>query len=639
MAKKSAKTIAAEEESQKLKRWKSEFSQDFKFHQEWANKKVDWENFYDGDQLSHEEKQALAARNQPEVVINLIAPRIDAVIGDFLSRRVMMRARDRGTNDFETAKYITEALRYIEEQNRFDEQETLVAKNLFIGGIGWYKIGLEFDFLEPEIKLTYRSYNDVILDRRCRRIDMKDAKRLWEHVWVEQEDLIELYPDFEDEIKDACAISGDTFSTGSGSLPGKQSIGDDYATSDNVSADGGSDFEIFSDAKRNRIRLINVWERVQKRIEFAFHPALDGAVQELTKLSESEKADFKKIYKDAQYFTRTRWEINSGIFIANKILEEKENVRPHDSEGKFPFARALGKVDHKTNQPYGIVKQYMDAQKEYNKRRSKLLHKTNTNRIVCEEGAIVDIERTRKEAAKPDGVVQYKPGKQFQIDGGTVQQPDIFLLQLAQSEVESTGIAKEFTGQENKVMSGKAIELRQVTSDKMLRPYYAALRTARRDAFAIVLEEAQQYWTSQKLIKITDDPNAGQVILNQRVEDPNTGQVEILNNLRLGKYDIKIDEDLETVNQRQENFAQLVQLAPAIMQSGQPFPIELLINASDMPGKQELVSGITAEKQRLLAIETAKAQQMQAQAQAAHADAMKAHADVAQLNGQHASPA
>lgn len=616
----------------RLKKWKSEFSQDFKHHQNWYNKKREWEKFYDGEQLSQEEKAGLAGRGQPEVVINLIKPRVDAIIGDYLGRRIMMRARDKGTADFETAKYITEALRYVEDMNRFDEQEALVAKSLFISGSGWYKCNLEFDFLEPEIKVSYRSNNDIILDRRCKRSDLKDAKRIWETVWVEVEDLIELYPDFKEDIEQALATSQDSFYTGQ-SFSGQSTIGDDYANSDNVSHDSNIDMETFIDSKRKLIRLINVWERVQKRIEFAFHPAIDGSVAEITNFSKQELSDFKSIYKDAQYFTRNRWEINSGIFIANKILEDKLNVRPHDSEGKFPFSRALGNSEHETFMPYGIVRQYVDAQKEYNKRRSKLLHKTNTNRIIMEEGAVVDIERARKEAARPDGVLAFKPGKQFQIDGDVPNQSDVFLLQLAQSEVESAGIAKEFAGQEASNLSGKAIQLRQMTADKMLRFYYAALRSARRDIFEIVLEEMQQYWTSEKLIKITDDENSGSVVLNQRISDPETNQTYILNNLRLGKYDIKIDEDMETPNQRFENFAQLSNLAPAIIQSGQPFPIEMLINASDLPGKNDLIQQIMAEKQRQLQIAQANAQIAQAQAVAAHAQTMTGAA-----NGQNVPP-
>lgn len=608
-------------DEEKLKRWRSEFQTDFRSRVKWYENKKEWERFYDGDQLSSEEKQALKARNQPEVVINLIKPRLDSVIGDYLGRRVMMRARDRGSSDFDKAKHITEALRYIEDQNHFDESEAKVAEDLGLAGEGWYKIGLRFDFLEPEIKITYRPNDDIVIDRHCRQRNLIDAKRLYETFWVEAEDLIEVYPDQEEFIMDAIAMQPTPEQMQMVSQKGTSYIGDDYAQSESVTAEVGFDFETFIDIKRRRIRLTNIWERVQKRVEFAFHPDLKEQVVEISSLKENEKTTFNHAFPDAQKFTQTRWELNSGIFIANKILEDKENIRAHDSEGKFPFARALGNVERETRMPYGLIRQYIDPQKEYNKRRSKLLHKSNVNRIEAEEGAFSnnDIERIRQEAAKPDGVVLYKAGRQMKIERDQPNQTDVYLLELSHSEIERSGVSREFIGQEDKVLSGKAINLRQIDGSKMIRPFYAALRSARRDTFNIVLEEMQQYWTATKLIKITDDPEAGQIILNQRVYNPDSGKVEIINDLRLGKYDIKIDEDLETPNQRQETFNQLAQLGQVALQAGEPFPLEMLIKSSELPNKKEWLDAIAQRRQQQM-------QQLQAQ--------LMAQAGAAPPNGQ-----
>lgn len=617
------------EESEKLRRWRSEFQQDFRSFKAWQEKKREWERFYDGDQLSSEEKQALRDRGQPEVVINLIKPRVDGVIGDFLGQRVMMRARDRGSNDFEAAKFVTEALRYIEDQNRFDEKEAKVAEDLFIGGVGWYKATLEFDFLEPEIRIAHRSNDDIVVDRRSRRTDLRDAKRLYETIWVEAEDLIELYPEHAKFIREAAERDREGWIAEGAVL--RDVIGDQYAKADNASPDTGWDFETFLDPGRKRIRLINVWERVQKRVEFAFHPDLPNNVVEITDFAKDEISTLKQNFPGVQIFARTKWELNSGIFICNKILEEKENVRPHDSEGKFPFARAIGHVEHGDVQiPYGMVKQYIDAQKEYNKRRSKMLHKSNTNRILAEEGAFAkgDVERIRKEASRPDGVVIYKAGKQMNVDSGKPEQADVFMLQLAQSEIEASGTSREFIGTEDKVLSGRAINLRQIHGQKMLRPFYAALRSARRDLFSIILDEIQQFWTSEKLVKITDDTGARAIVFNQRIAQPD-GSVAILNNLRLGKYDIKIDEDMETPNLRQEKFAQLAQLGEIAVKSGEPFPLEMLIKASDLPNKDEWLQAIQMRRQQ-------QAQLMQLQMQMAQYQAMgKAGAG---SNGQSVTP-
>lgn len=585
------------EEYEKLKRWRSEFQQDLKHHEEWLGKKKVWEEFYDGEQLSQEEKKALRKRKQPEVVINQIQPFIDGVIGDFFGRRVMMRAKDKGSQDFETAKHITEALRYVEERSRFDEAESFVANQLLIGGVGWYKVSIEFEFLEPEIKISWCNNNDVIVDRRSKKRDLSDAKRLYETVWTEVEDLVELYPKFEAEIRRSAALEEEYFRS---TAVLQNRIGDQYAGSENGLPSDGIEFDVFIDPKRKRLRLVNIWERVRKRVEFAYHPDLPSTVKEVTDFTKEDIASLEKNFKGVQYFISERWEINSGIFIATKILEEKNDVRPHDSLGKMPYIRAIAKVEHKeTLSPYGLVKQYIDPQKEYNKRRSKLLHKSNTTRIIAEEGAFPDndIERLRNEANKPDGVIIHNPDRKLEIDKDQPSQVDLYLLELSRSEIQGVGVTKEFSGQEDKVLSGRAIALRQTEGQKMVRPYFAALRSARRNVFEIVLEEIQQYWTSEKLVKITDDPESANVILNQRSTDE-LGNVIIKNNLKLGKYDIKVDEDLETPNQRSENFRNLVNLGEIALKAGEPFPLEMLIKASDLPNKQEWLKEIQNRREQ-----------------------------------------
>ena len=105
-------------EMAKLRRWRSEFQLDLGASKKWQKEKRKWEQFYDGDQLTDAEKKELKARNQPEVVINLVKPRIDGVIGDFLGRRVMMRAIDKGTADFDKAKFVTDESALVEASKR-----------------------------------------------------------------------------------------------------------------------------------------------------------------------------------------------------------------------------------------------------------------------------------------------------------------------------------------------------------------------------------------------------------------------------------------------------------------------------------------------------------------------------------------
>ena len=72
-------------------------------------------------------------------------------------------------------------------------------------------------------------------------------------------------------------------------------------------------------------------------------------------------------------------------------------------------------VDHAGDR-YGFVRNLKSANDEINQRRSKALHKQNSRRIIAEQGAFDDVERTRIEAARPDGVIIHNPGTEMQFD-------------------------------------------------------------------------------------------------------------------------------------------------------------------------------------------------------------------------------
>jgi hypothetical protein len=65
-------------------------------------------------------------------------------------------------------------------------------------------------------------------------------------------------------------------------------------------------------------------------------------------------------------------------------------------------------VDHDGDR-YGFVRNLKSAQDEINQRRSKGLHELNSRRLIAEEGAFNDVEKARREAARPDGVIIHNP--------------------------------------------------------------------------------------------------------------------------------------------------------------------------------------------------------------------------------------
>jgi hypothetical protein len=75
------------------------------------------------------------------------------------------------------------------------------------------------------------------------------------------------------------------------------------------------------------------------------------------------------------------------------------------------------------NRRFGMVSDFISLQDEINKRRSKALHLLSVNRIITEQGAVEDVDKAKREMAKPDGAIAVLPGMRFELlPGGDLAQ-------------------------------------------------------------------------------------------------------------------------------------------------------------------------------------------------------------------------
>ena len=568
-----------------------EFTADFRHEGSWRKNKRGWEAFYDGDQLTTEEKDTLRGRNQPEVVINRIKPKIDLLLGMLVTSRVRSKAAAREPQDFETAQVVSEAFRFIEYNTDFDDEEMFVFKDAAVSGRGFFKVELDFDDEDnPEIKTVYADNNDVVIDRHSRKKDMRDAKRVHESIWMNLEDAIAMFPRFETELTEAVDRDVRDFNTMSGGAFDRiiQERPDQYQQ-------GGDDdpLGLFRDEKAKRVRVTSTWRKEFKIRNFLVDAAF-GAI-DLSLLNGEQKKQLLEQFPNAKRAQKKESEVKVITWVANAVLEEKDSPR---MDGKFPFVMVEAYREKTKNLPYGIVKQMVSPQEEINKRRSKMLHMINVRQALMEDGAQGNLsERQIKERiAQPDGLIKIQPGFRFDmIDSLQASQAQFQLLQEAKSEIDESGINKEIEGQGGTSQSGKAIQLRAQQSATIVRPLFDSLRKAKKQLAAMWISDIQQYWTNEKIIRVLNDKEAPQFLaLNSPIIDPQTGEVVgIKNNASMAKFDIIVEEVPDTLNLQAEQFEQLVRLA----QAGMPIPPEMIISASTLPNKQELLAQMQAQQQ------------------------------------------
>lgn len=171
-------------------------------------------DYYDGDQLSEDELEALKKRKQPPVISNRIGPKIDALLGYELKIRTEPKAYPRTPQHEDDANSVTDSISFVCEQNKFDTIRSQVAENLFIEGIGAATITVKTVNGQPEVQITNVPWDRFYRDPHSRQPDFCDARYMGVVLWMDEEEAIERFPDAGDIIESCYAEgnqAGDTY--------------------------------------------------------------------------------------------------------------------------------------------------------------------------------------------------------------------------------------------------------------------------------------------------------------------------------------------------------------------------------------------------------------------------------------------
>jgi hypothetical protein len=290
------------------------------------------------------------------------------------------------------------------------------------------------------------------------------------------------------------------------------------------------------------------------------------------------------------------------------------------------------------NRRYGVVRAMRGPQDAINKARSKAVHLLNNRQVRVDPG-VKDVDEVRKEAARPDGVFEYR-AEQFEILNTHTQfaPAHLELLRDAKAEMQRQSPSPGIVGRQASSQSGVAIQREQEAGLTEQAPLLAAFDDWVLRMYRSMADGIKQFWTDAKYIRVTDDEMAPKfVTLNapEPVIDPQTGQPAIdpmTGQPQMQKHvpaemdvDIVIDVTPDTAVIQEEQFARLVELKQADPTS---IPMEMLIEASSLPKKRVLLDKMKQAQQAQqgmpnpLQIEEAKAQlQLQSKQQMAQIDA------------------
>ncbi len=539
-----------------------------------------YQRFYDGDQWTDAERRTLEARGQPALAFNHIKPAINAIIGIVERGRTDPKGWGRTPQDQEAAEVATDGLRYVSDVTRFNATARECLQDFLIWGVvaGINEIN---EGQEPGIRRIRPE--EFFYDPYSRDRDFSDARYMGIAKWMDEQDLIDLYPDAEDKIKQSfdIATTGDTFK------------------------DRPKDGWSWIDVKSRRIMCFEMYSRrggIWNKCVFVYGGVLEeGPSQYLDSKTKQPR---------------------------NPILAQSAYVD----------------ID---NQRYGAVKDMISPQEAINKGRSKAIHLLNVAKLRVEPGVLdVDAVRkewakpdgiieAREGQIEELGDRQLTPAHLELLRDAKEemrrQSPTPGIVgRGGQSQSGRAILAEQQAG-----MTEQA-PLLAGFDDWKLRCYRAMWESIKQfwtgpKWIRVTDDENAPRFVGLNMPEPVIDPQTGMPQV-----DPMTGQpVMKANNPAEMDVDIVIDSTPDTAVIQEEQFQKLAEL----VQGGAPIPMDVLIEASSLPKKKLLLDKLRqAQEQQSqqpdMAMQ-AEMQKAQMQAQAKQQElAMQAQADAQELERQ-----
>jgi len=520
----------------KLREWLDESIDELSTSYEEARRAF---KYYNGKQLPSDVLRVLKERGQPPIWDNVIREIANKLTGFHIIRKNDLRARGRQKEDIPGARIMTDVIKFVMDDNNFDQERVAFRKNLSLAGFAGYEMRLEpsdeeFDSDgDPilDIKLKAVPYDELFIDPFSREKDYSDAKYLHRAFWVDREELYEHFPE---ELVDQVPSNDAT----------------DLRAREGMRRRRG----LYAQQSRDRIFLVNTWYRVGKKFYYAF-------------------------------------------WAGNTILQDGES--PYMNGKGYPYV--IKRFEYETDEPE-IVTMFRDIlpiQDAINFALIKIQNLFGTIKAMVEKGAVDDIEKFEDELNTDGAVVEVNDIQRVKVDNlkREIQSLANHIINLQIRARQLAGINDEFAGVATNARTGAAIQSRQDAAIVSIQSLIDAADDSDRQVGMKLVRMIQAHYTQERVIRVIDSLGKEEFIaLNQQTNIFKNGEYENTNDLSMGRYDIVIEQAPPTTVNRQEILTQYTEMLKTVLPLGALSPEEVRLVLADYMRNLDLpISGNIVE--------------------------------------------
>lgn len=539
--------------------------------------------FESGDQtLWNDLYGNLPANRRRQFNFNRIRPIVSMIEGHQRRNRKSIIAVPVENGDAETADQFTKVLMWVVNQEGVLETVSDSFRGALVTGMNLLQVWIDYrsDPVSGNIKVDNCSYNSFLIDPYFRKSDLSDCNAIWKRSFLTKRECISLLPDKEQEILGL--------------------IGNDSGTG----RDGKFQFmpESYNYGLKNLLTYDEYYYRDFREQKMLVDTESGETMEWKIQNNDDALELFLQQNPTITVIKQDVPTVNLAIVVQGKVMYHGPNPLGID---QYPFVPVM--AYYRPEMPYfpqriqGVVRNLRDAQYLYNRRKVielDILESQITSGFKYKENALVNPKdiflsgQGRGLALKDDA--QMSDVEQIiapQIPPSMIQLSEI----LAKEITQISGVNEELLGSAMDDKAGVLSMLRQGAGLTTLQNLFDNLDRSQKLLGKILLELIQTSFTPGKIQKILE-----------AVPQPQ------FYNKAFGRYDIVVEDGLNTGTQKQMQFAQLLQLR----ELGVPVTDESLLEAATIQEKKKLIDAMNAEKQQVQ-----QAQQQQQQVQMAEAKA------------------
>lgn len=586
---------ALDERSKMLSRYFHESERYFNSYRYEVDRDYDYN---DGDQLTEEEREQLDAREQPPIVFNEVQAKVNAILGTEDGTKLDITYLPRGEADSHKSKLYSAASKYVEDENGSNFEISRAFRQQTIGGLGIMYSGFNWNAEGPRVLEEQVDWRDMRWDPLGKKADLSDFRYVIRKSWMDVEAAVAMFPDDEAEIRRSMGNpAADT-------ITGRVMNMDEDQYNKRVWHDGDHVFgwrnDEWMDTGSNRVLICECYYRVFEKRNL-LRRELTGEIGEIDLQNPTAEQVVIMLEEPHEVLEgRMVPRIRVAMFAGPNILSDEPSPYAHN---RFPFAFFWGARKHRTGEHYGIVRNMIDPQDIVNLSFSKMLYALGTTQVWYEQGAVLDEDGLADASNDPAGQIPLQPGglqkvKVERWESNAMMHQSI--MEMAGVLLgENTGTTEAFMGQKSNETSGRAIALRQQAAGVTLGSLFMNYREGLKCLAELRISNIRQAFTGPMFARISDDPDAEQVIMNDLLYIPAADQYIPQNQITAGKVDVVVSAEPHAASIRQAFAEQLMQMISRLPDQAVIAMLDIPIMMSDPPQRDQLIERIHMVQQQL----------------------------------------